>query len=140
TGVTAVFCRTDKLFTDPTAGRNLREFRKLLAAAGIRFYITAPVFCDPDAVRKNPGLLGIGHLGNPSKTPGVEWNTFVCPTRTDYRKQRTADIVSHVRELQPDGLSLDFIRYFVYWERVKPEQTGESLEKFCFCDSCLRLM
>lgn len=139
-GVTAVFCRTDKLFSDAAAGRNLREFRKLLAAAGIQFYITAPVFCDPDAVRKNPELLGVGHLGNPSKTPNVEWNSFVCPVRPAYRKQRMANIVDHVRELHPDGLSLDFIRYFVYWEGVKPDQSGDSIEKFCFCDSCLRLM
>jgi hypothetical protein len=139
-GVTTVFCRADNLFTDAAAGRNLREFRKLLAGAGIKFYLTAPVFCDPEATRKDPGLLGMGHLGNPSKAPGVEWNSFVCPARPEYRKQRMAGIVDQVRELRPDGLSLDFIRYFVYWETVRPDQTGASIEKFCFCDYCLGLM
>jgi hypothetical protein len=139
-GVTTVFCRTDRLLTDADTARNLREFRRLLAEAGIKFYITAPVFCDPEAVQKDPGLLGMGHLGSPSKAPGANWNTFVCPTRPEYRKQRITGIVDMVRRLRPNGLSLDFIRYFVYWERVRPEQTGESIEKFCFCDHCLRLM
>ena len=139
-GVTAVFCRVDNLFTDGAAGRNLREFRKLLAESGIQFYITAPVFLDPEAIEKDPGLAGVGHLGNPSKVAGLKWYGFVCPARPEYRKRRMAGIVALVRELRPDGLSLDFIRYFVHWERVGPQQPGEAIEKFCFCDDCLGLM
>ncbi len=139
-GVTAVFCRTDNLFTDAATGRNIREFRKLLAGAGIGFFITAPVFCDPDAIRKDPTLLGVGSLGNPSRDPQAGWLAFVCPSRRDYRKARMAAIVDQVRELQPDGLSLDFIRYYIYWERVPPGKSANSIEKFCFCDHCLRLM
>jgi hypothetical protein len=79
-------------------------------------------------------------MGNPSKSTEAAWLQFVCPTRPDYRKQRIAWFVSLVRELHPDGLSLDFIRYFIYWEAVAPDRTGDSIEKFCFCDYCLRLM
>jgi hypothetical protein len=139
-GVTAVFCRTDNIFTDAATGRNVREFRKRLADAGIRFFITAPVFCDPDAVKKDPSLLGMGNLGNPSRDPQAGWLAFVCPARWEYRKARTAAIVDEVRDLRPDGLSLDFIRYYIYWEKVPPGKSGNSIEKFCFCDHCLRLM
>jgi hypothetical protein len=139
-GVQAVFCRTDALFTDAAVGGNIREFRKLLADAGMQFFITAPVFCDPEAVKKDPGLMGFGSLGNPSKAEGADWLAFVCPTRQSYRKARIAAIARQLRELRPDGLSLDFIRYFIYWEKVAPGRTGDSLEKFCFCDHCLRLM
>ena len=139
-GITSVFCRADNLFTDPDAGRSLRELRKLLAEAGIKFYITAPVFLDPEAIEKDPGLAGIGHLGNPSKVTDLKWYGFVCPARPEYRKRRIAGIVGQVGELRPDGLSLDFIRYFVHWERVKPGQPGDSIERFCFCDHCLGLM
>jgi hypothetical protein len=139
-GITAVFARIDDFLTDPVAGRNVREFRKLLGDAGIQFYITVPVFLDPDGLAKDPSLVGYGSLGNPSKSTEATWLQFVCPTRPDYRKQRIAWFVSLVRELHPDGLSLDFIRYFVYWEGVAPDRTGDSIEKFCFCDYCLRLM
>ena len=118
----------------------MREFRKLLRDAGIQFYITVPVFLNPDALAKDPSLVGYGSMGNPSKSTEAAWLQFVCPARLDYRKQRIAWFVSLVREVHPDGLSLDFIRYFIYWEAVAPDRTGDSIEKFCFCDYCLRLM
>jgi len=139
-GITAVFTRIDDFFADVTVARNVREFRKLLRDAGIQFYITVPVFLNPDALAKDPSLVGYGSMGNPSKSTEADWLQFVCPTRPDYRKQRVAWFVSLVRELHPDGLSLDFIRYFIYWEAVTPGRTGVSIEKFCFCDYCLRLM
>jgi hypothetical protein len=139
-GITAVFARIDDFFADTTVERNVREFRKLLRDAGIQFYITVPVFLNPDALAKDPSLVGYGSMGNPSKSTEAAWLQFVCPTRPDYRKQRIAWFVSLVREVHPDGLSLDFIRYFIYWEAVAPDRTGDSIEKFCFCDYCLRLM
>ena len=139
-GITAVFARIDDFFADATVERDVRKFRKLLRDAGIQFYITVPVFLNPDALAKDPNLVSYGSMGNPSKSTEAAWLQFVCPTRPDYRKQRIAWFVSLVRELHPDGLSLDFIRYFIYWEAVAPDRTGDSIEKFCFCDYCLRLM
>jgi hypothetical protein len=139
-GITAVFTRIDDFFADATVERNVREFRKLLRDAGIQSYITVPVFLDPDALAKDPSLVGYGSVGNQSKSTQANWLQFVCPVRPDYRKQRIAWFVSLVRELRPDGLSLDFVRYFIYWEAVAPDRRGDSIEKFCFCDYCLRLM
>jgi len=139
-GITAVWARIDEFLTDTTVERNVREFRKLLGDAGIQFYITVPTFLNPDALVKDPGLVGYGSMGNPSKSTEATWLQFVCPTRPDYRKQRIGWFVSLVRELHPTGLSMDFIRYFIYWEAVAPDRTGDSIEKFCFCDHCLGLM
>lgn len=90
--------------------------------------------------RKTPACWAWGTWGNPSRDPQAGWLAFVCPARREYRKARTAAIVNQVRELRPDGLSLDFIRYYIYWEKVPPGKSGNSIEKFCFCDHCLRLM
>src|SRR5215831_20582926 len=139
-GMRAVWARIDEFLTDTTVERNVREFRKLLGDAGIQFYITVPTFLNPDALVKDPGLVGYGSMGNPSKSTEATWLQFVCPTRPDYRKQRIGWFVSLVRELHPTGLSMDFIRYFIYWEAVAPDRTGDSIEKFCFCDHCLGLM
>jgi len=42
-----------------------------------------------------------------------------------------------VREYNPDGISLDFIRYFVYWEKVYPDRILSSLPNTCFDSHCL---
>jgi uncharacterized lipoprotein YddW (UPF0748 family) len=42
-----------------------------------------------------------------------------------------------VAKIQPDGVSLDFIRFFVFWEMVLGDRTYESLPNTCFCKSCL---
>ena len=139
-GIGGVFVRIDNFLTDPAVERNVREFRRLLQEAGIQFFITVPVFLDPDRLAKEPELAGYGSMGNPSKSTEATWLQMICPARREYRKQRTAWFVAMVRELRPDGLSLDFIRYFIYWEGVAPDRTGDSIEKFCFCDYCLRLM
>jgi hypothetical protein len=139
-GVRAVYCRVDNLLATPTTSAHVRNFRQLLADSNITFHITAPVFLDTAALARDPALAGIGHLGNPSREPGVAWLGFVCPARPDYRQQRQAQILNQVRELRPDGLSLDFVRYFIYWERAKPDQSAEEIEKFCFCDHCLHEM
>jgi hypothetical protein len=34
-------------------------------------------------------------------------------------------------------VSLDFIRYFVFWEKVAPDRAPESLPQTCFCPVCL---
>jgi hypothetical protein len=62
---------------------------------------------------------------------------FVCPSRDGYRKQKIEKVRQAVAKLRPDGLSIDFIRYFVFWEMVRPERTYASLPNTCFCKSCL---
>jgi uncharacterized lipoprotein YddW (UPF0748 family) len=42
-----------------------------------------------------------------------------------------------IRDLDPDGISLDFIRYFIFWEMVCPERTLDSIADSCFDQSCL---
>ena len=39
--------------------------------------------------------------------------------------------------LNPDGISIDFIRNFMFWEMIKPEQSADSIEHGCFCNTCV---
>jgi hypothetical protein len=41
-----------------------------------------------------------------------------------------------VQRLRPDGLSIDFIRQFVFWEMIYPDRSAQSIDMACFCDSC----
>lgn len=110
------------------------EFRDLAAKSGIRLFVIVPVFYDPEELKKNPDLFAITDKGERAVE---EWVHFVCPTREDYKKRKIEHIKRLIREYNPDGISLDFIRNFVYWEKIYPERGLNSISNTCFDSSCL---
>jgi hypothetical protein len=111
------------------------EFRRLATENGIKRFVILPVFYDPDALKADPGLHAVTARGERAVD---DWVTFACPSREDFRKRKIASILDLVREADPDGLSLDFIRHFVFWEMVYPDRKPESLPRTCFDDHCRR--
>jgi uncharacterized lipoprotein YddW (UPF0748 family) len=121
------------VFVSPAlAGRN--GFRESARERRISVFLILPVFFNPEELKSDPGLYALTDRGEKAKE---DWVEFVCPTRPDYQRRRIGWIKTLVRELDPDGISLDFIRYFVFWEMVYPERTPESLANSCFDMSCL---
>lgn len=110
------------------------QFRALARRHGISVFLILPIFFNPEELKENPGLYALTDRGEKAKD---DWVEFVCPTRPDYRSRRVEWIKTLVRDLDPDGISLDFIRYFVFWEKVYPERTPESIANSCFDRSCL---
>ena len=111
------------------------EFRSLAKAMNIAVFVIFPVFYDPESLEKDPDLYAVTDQGERAKE---EWVTFVCPSRSDYRRQKIELAKDWVKRLNPDGLSIDFIRHFVFWEKVYPDQTLESLVNTCFDEHCMR--
>lgn len=109
-------------------------FRAGARANGITLYVIFPVFQNPEELQERPDLAAVTDRGEPARE---EWVQFVCPTRNDYKERRIEHLRRIVREHDPDVVSLDFIRYFVFWEMVQPGRTLESLPRTCFCPSCL---
>jgi hypothetical protein len=62
---------------------------------------------------------------------------FVCPSRLTYRTRKADELSEIVRSLEPDGISIDFIRQFVFWEMIYPDRDPATIDKTCYCDSCL---
>jgi uncharacterized lipoprotein YddW (UPF0748 family) len=110
------------------------QFREMARKEGISVFLILPIFFNPEELKKDPGLYALTDRGDKAKD---DWVEFVCPTRPDYLSRRREWIKSLVRELDPDGISLDFIRYFVFWEMVYPERTLDSIANTCFDRSCL---
>jgi uncharacterized lipoprotein YddW (UPF0748 family) len=121
------------VFVSPTLAAQ-GEFRKLAREQGISVFLILPIFFNPEELKKDPGLYALTGRGERAKD---DWVEFVCPTRATYRSRLVERIKTLVRELDPDGISLDFIRYFVFWEMVYPERTLDSITDTCFDASCL---
>jgi hypothetical protein len=112
------------------------DFRTRARADGLTLFLIYPVFQSPEAIKADPDLAAITASGAPARD---DWVEFVCPTKgDDYLESRIAHLKSLVAEGHPDVVSLDFIRYFVFWEKVAPDRTPGSLPQTCFCPYCLR--
>ena len=124
----------DTIFVSSTLYSN-HKFRQLVKKKKMTVFVIFPVFYNPEALEKDPELYSITNRGEKAVD---EWVKFVCPTRDDYRRSRVEKMKKIVTELQPDGLSLDFIRYFVFWEKIYSERTLESIPNCCFCSYCIK--
>lgn len=109
-------------------------FRNALRNHNIAVYIIFPVFQNPEILEQDTTLCAITNNGTTAKD---DWVEFVCPSREAYRKAKADELAGLVSTLNPDGVSFDFIRQFVFWEMVYTHRAPESLAKACYCDSCL---
>src|SRR6185436_5944345 len=101
---------------------------------GIAIQLIAPVFYDPEALAKDPGLSAVTADGKPAHD---DWVQLVCPSRPEYRARRVQQIADAVRRVRPEGLSLDFLRHFVFWEKVGPATLHGDIPNACFCSYCV---
>jgi peptidoglycan/xylan/chitin deacetylase (PgdA/CDA1 family) len=112
-----------------------RAFMDLARDRKVAVYVIVPVFYNPEALAKDPGLFAITGHGLPAK---ADWVEFVCPRRPEYRRQRLEYVRRLIHECRPDGLSIDFIRYFAFWEMIYPDARQDPLQNTCFCPYCLQ--
>ena len=110
------------------------DFVRLVKEAGFKTFLILPVFYNPEKLKASPELYATTGEGKPAKD---DWVEFVCPGNLSYRREIIEKARKLVEDYQPDGLSLDFIRHFIFWEKVYPDSTPELLKTTCFCPGCL---
>jgi hypothetical protein len=120
------------VFASPSIFNN--HFSELAKKHDIETFVILPIFYDPDALKAHPDLFAITDKGEKAMD---DWVEFVCPSREDYRKLRIEYIRQFVKDMDPDGISLDFIRFFCFWEKVYPDRIPDSIPNTCFCPNCL---
>ncbi len=101
---------------------------------GITTFMIFPVFFNAEELARSPHLYAITSQG---KIAIDEWVEFVCPSRVEYRKKMVEKAEWMVRKYHPDGISIDFIRHFVYWEKVYSDRDPATLPRTCFDSVCL---
>ena len=110
------------------------EYRNLARDNHITTFVIFPVFFNAGELASNPELFAITAQGNQAKE---EWVEFVCPSRKNYRVQMVENAREVVRKYNPEGISIDFIRHFVFWEKVYPDKDPGALPMTCFDSACL---
>ncbi len=110
-----------------------RAFREGCKAQGLKRYLIFPVFFNPEVLKAHPDWVALDQQGRRAVD---DWVEFVCPSRTAYLDLRSGELSALLREVEPDGLSLDFLRHFVFWEMVYPDRSAASLPRTCLCDTC----
>lgn len=111
-----------------------KDFREALRRKGISVFIIFPVFFNPEMLKTDSTLYAITNTGSKASE---DWVNFVCPSRKIYREGIREQLSEFINALDPDGISLDFIRQFVYWEKIYPDRDNSTIERSCYCDSCI---
>ena len=124
-----------QLLTQADTTPGLPEFRRALKENHMGFAAICPVFYDPHIIRERPDLIPVDQFGNNHYD---NWQTMVCPSNQQYRSERLALIREVLERLEPDIISLDFIRYPVTWEFIPFSTPADSIRQFCFCERCLQ--
>ena len=117
----------DRYFT--RGDQSNAELISVARRQGIRIIIIFQCFYNDEFPVKR-GEAACGLSGRPLKE---DWLSFRCPNDEAYKERRLADITDLAGRLRPDGISLDFFRYFVFWESGRED----SLKDSCFCPRCI---
>lgn len=107
---------------------------RALDAQGLRSWLNVPVFCDPKYLERHPDAYAITSQG---RRAVQDWLHFVCPSRDDYLDSAIAGLRRLLARLSPAVVSLDFIRHFVFWERIALDGPSAGIEDGCYCPVCL---
>ena len=131
------FCRSETVDLLQEAGFNtvylgrdalVPAFTEELSARGLFWNIVEPVFLASEGEE-----LATLEDGSPASD---SWVRFVCPTDPDHLNRVRERIASDIRTFNPPGVSLDFLRFFQFWEMTSPTADPQSLPKSCFCPRC----
>ena len=122
----------DTIFIGPKL-RQEEAFIAHVKASGRQLITIFPVYYDKFWLKDHPEDFAVTADGNQAIH---DWVKFACPSSLPFMDHKLNELVTVIETVQPNGVSLDFIRFFVYWEMVSKKET-DGLVQSCFCDRCL---
>ena len=123
----------------------------ILSNSGIDLWLIAPFFYNDDN-RSAAQIADFGRepywaicddgelaweVNSPNTHPSGSWLRIVCPNDQEYIDYRIGSLKPALKAARFTGISLDFMRQFVYWEGTYSFTKPNSLRNACFCDVCL---
>ena len=114
---------------------NSMELREHCRAAALKYFLIIRTFNDPEAAKQDSSLVSIARDGKPGRRGD---DAMICPSRADFRRAKLERIKAAIQRLKPDGVTLDYFRFFIYWEAVDPKTGPGDFPAFCFDRACLR--
>ncbi|MER2492897.1 hypothetical protein [Catenovulum sediminis] len=126
-GVNTLILSPD-LFDEP-------ELPILLNKYQLALWLNIPVFNNPSYLKEHPDKIAVSNTGNLAQQ---DWCQFICPSDTAYIEHLKAQITEYLDETNPDYISLDFLRQYLYWQdKSYDEIAPEDIEYGCFCSRCM---
>lgn len=107
-----------------------KTFTEELTRRGFFWNIVEPVFLLQPDEPYGPATLKVG------KPAVSDWVRFACPTDGVHLESVRRRITDDIRRYDPPGVSLDFIRFFQFWETTDPNAGAWELPQSCFCPRC----
>lgn len=105
------------------------SFRNECRKAGLRYFLIIRTFNDPEAAAKDPTLVTVDRDGNKGQRDD---DVMISPSRGDFLLAKQERIRTTIERMKPDGVTLDYFRYFIYWEGVNPKTGPGNFPAFSF--------
>jgi hypothetical protein len=113
-----------------------RRFRDALARRGIRYIASCLMFFDPAALAADPAMGAIDADGRPMEK--IDWYIGIPPTSEAHISNKTRAIERVVRELEPDGVHLGFMRWPGFWELWMPHHERKDFPEYSYDSNTLK--
>ena len=123
------------VFTHPLNLKK-KDFQEKSNDANIKKALIFPVFFDKEYLESNPKDYSITNFG---RKAFHDWSHFACPTSSMYFEKKKNELKELLFEIRPDMIAFDFIRFFVFWEKIYPDISFDQIEDGCYCSRCLDL-
>ncbi len=113
---------------------NNKEFAKKAEQNGMNIILNFPVFFDQEYLVNNPEYYCITSEGEKAIN---DWLHFACPSQTDYFEHQKIKLKNWLESVNPQMVTFDFLRFYVFWEKVYPDAMFKDIVDGCYCDNCL---
>lgn len=98
---------------------------------GAQTLLIAPILYDNDTLLDEyPEASAIKADGSRATE---NWVSFICPNQKEIINSKVTKYIQLAQKAHCAFISLDFIRYFSFWEQIVPNNTDQT----CFCPSCI---
>lgn len=111
-----------------------KEFSEKAKHYGVGAGLLFPVFFNQDYLQTHPEDYCITSEGNKAIK---SWLHFGCPSSEPFMRHQKAYFRKALASVNPEMVALDFIRFYVQWEKVSADASFPEIEDGCYCERCL---